>query len=163
MPVRQLSVAAVILATAAASAAADKIPDDQLKFFESKSRPVLIAQCYSCHSAETKKGPKAGLALDTADGLRTGGDNGPAVVAGNAKKSLIIRALKGIDDQAQMPPKEKLPADVIADFEKWVAMGAPDPRTGAGKPDTKTADPNRGKDHWAFQPVKAVEPPKAGA
>ena len=162
MPVRQLSVAAAILAIAAASAAADKIPDDQLKFFESKIRPVLIAQCYSCHSAETKKGPKAGLALDTRDGLRTGGDNGPAVVAGNAKKSLLIKALKGIDDQAQMPPKEKLPADVIADFEKWVTMGAPDPRTG-GKPDTKAAtDPNKGKDHWAFQPVKAVEPPKAG-
>jgi cytochrome c553 len=163
MPVRHLSVAAAILATAAASAAADKIPDDQLKFFESKIRPVLVDKCYSCHSAETKKGPKAGLALDTADGLKKGGDSGPAVVAGNAKKSPLIKALKGIDDQAQMPPKEKLPADVIADFEKWVAMGAPDPRT-SGKADTKAAaDPNKGKDHWAFQPVKAVEPPKADA
>jgi cytochrome c553 len=164
MPVRYHFVAAAILATAAASTAADKIPDDQLKFFEAKIRPVLIAQCYSCHSADTKKGPKAGLALDTADGLKKGGDSGPAVVAGNVKKSLLIKALKGIDDQARMPPKEKLPADVIADFEKWVAMGAPDPRTGGGKVDTKVAaDPNKGKDHWAFQPVKAVEPPKAGA
>ncbi len=29
-----------------------------------------------------------------------------------------------------MPPKGKLPDDVIADFEAWVKMGAPDPREG---------------------------------
>ncbi len=167
MPVRQLFVAAAVLATATASAAADKIPDDQLKFFESKIRPVLIAQCYSCHSADTKKGPKAGLALDTADGLKTGGDSGPAVVAGNAKKSLLIKALKGTDGQEQMPPKEKLPADVIADFEKWVAMGAPDPRTGSVNPDRKgggaSTDPNKDKDHWAFQPVREPSVPKVAS
>jgi cytochrome c553 len=162
MPVRSCSVAAVLLLAAVASAA-DPIPAEQVKFFESKIRPVLIAQCYSCHSAETKKGPKAGLALDTRDGLRKGGDSGPAVLTGNAKKSLLIKALKGLDDQAEMPPKEKLSADVIADFEKWVTMGAPDPRTDGAAAAAKPVDPNQGKDHWAFQPVKATEPPKGTA
>ena len=32
-----------------------------------------------------------------------------------------------------MPPKKKLPDEVIADFEKWIAMGAADPRDGSGQ------------------------------
>lgn len=54
-----------------------------------------------------------------------------------------------------MPPKEKLPADVIADFEKWVLMGAPDPREGLAKLTTKKPDLAEAKKFWSFQP-----PPK---
>ncbi len=51
-----------------------------------------------------------------------------------------------------MPPEEPLPPAVIADFEKWIAMGAADPRTGPPVPvappvETKTT-------HWSFQPVE---------
>lgn len=132
---------------------------DELAFFEKKIRPVLIDKCYSCHSAETPKGAKAGLLLDTKAGVLKGGETGPAVVAGNAKKSLMIKAMKG-DELSQMPPKDKLSADVINDFEKWIAMGVPDPRTGKASLVAKPIDINRGKEHWAFQPVKSPAIPK---
>ncbi len=135
------------------------IPADQLAFFEKKIRPVLIDKCQSCHTADTPKGPKGGLTVDTRNGLLLGGDTGAAVVPNDLKKSLLLKAVHG-DGLAQMPPKEKLSADAVADFEKWIKMGAPDPRTGkptAGKP--KPIDIARGKEHWAFQPVRPVPPP----
>ncbi len=130
---------------------------EQVNFFEKKIRPVLIDKCYSCHSAKADK-LKGGLALDTKAGLKSGGDSGPAVVPGSPAKSLLIHALKESNGAKPMPPKEKLSADAIADFEKWVAMGAPDPRTDAGvkKP---AIDIAKGREHWSFQPVKAPAVP----
>ena len=43
--------------------------------------PLLVERCYECHSAEKKT--KGGLALDTAEAVRKGGDTGPALVAGD--------------------------------------------------------------------------------
>ncbi len=163
MPARRL-VVPVALMFAGATFAADKpTTDEQTRFFENKIRPVLVEKCYSCHSADTPKGAKGGLRLDTAAGLKAGGDSGPAVVAGSAKKSPLVNALRESGGMKLMPPKEKLPAEVIADFERWINDGAVDPRTG-GKADVKAvADPNKGKDHWAFQPVKEPTVPKATA
>lgn len=60
-----------------------------------------------------------------------------------------------------MPPKEKLSDAVIADFEAWVKMGAPDPRTGKQGGILKSeADRAKAKAHWSFQPVKKPEVPQ---
>jgi cytochrome c553 len=135
-------------------------------FFEKKIRPVLTAQCLSCHS-EAEKKRKGGLTLDTREGLLRGGDNGPAVVAGNPDKSLLIRAIRGTDkDVTAMPPKNsggKLPDSVIRDFEQWVRLGAPDPRGGTGpvtpaKP-TKEEAAAAARNWWSFQPVRAPATP----
>lgn len=99
---------------------------DQFEFFRKQIEPVLAAQCYECHSAQAKK-LKAGLQLDTRGGLLTGGDSGPAVRASDPDRSLLLRALRN-DHQELMPPKRKLPDAVIADFRRWIEMGAPDPR-----------------------------------
>ena len=50
----------------------------QLEFFESKVRPVLVEHCYKCHSAGSEK-VKGGFTLDTRDGVLRGGDTGPAM------------------------------------------------------------------------------------
>ena len=124
-------------------------------FFEAKIRPVLIEQCYSCHSADaaSKKKLKGGLKLDTKDSLLAGGESGPSLVAGKVEASLLVKALRG-KDVSQMPPKGKLPEAVIADFEAWVKAGANDPRTTA-KTEVKTGiDLEKGKLFWAFQPPK---------
>ena len=55
-----------------------------------------------------------------------------------------------------MPPKQKLPDEVIADFEKWVAMGAPDPRENSAKVVKNEIDIEKGRKFWAFQPVKSA-------
>jgi hypothetical protein len=131
---------------------------DQIAFFEKSIRPVLVQECYSCHATTAKK-IRGGLTLDTRDGLRKGGENGPAVVPGDAKKSLIVQAIRHARDELKMPPKKKLPAEVIADFEKWVAMGAPDPRGGTTRVVKNEIDVEKGRSFWAFQPPKKAPPP----
>ena len=143
-----------------AKPAVDKpLTQEESAFFEKKIRPILVDKCYSCHTADTPKGAKGALILDTKAGMLKGGENGPVLVAGNAKKSLIVKAMKA-DEHNQMPPKDALSANVIADFEKWIAMGAPDPRTGKAGSTSKPIDIAKGKEHWAFQPVKSPEAPK---
>ena len=62
---------------------------EQNEFFENRIRPVLVEQCYKCHSAEANK-LQGGLSLDSRQGLLDGGDSGPTVVIGSPDKSLLI-------------------------------------------------------------------------
>ncbi len=60
-----------------------------------------------------------------------------------------------------MPPKkDKLTAAVIADFEQWVKMGAPDPRTEKSLAKSATWDAAKAKDHWAFKKITSPAVPK---
>src|SRR4051794_25225923 len=95
---------ACILLLAPASRAAEPSPDG-VEHFEKHIRPVLAEKCYSCHSAAADK-VRGGLLLDTAAGLRKGGDSGPAIVAGKPAESRLIKAIKGEGDVKRMPPKE---------------------------------------------------------
>ena len=100
-----------------------------------------------------------GLLLDTKAGARKGGESGPAVVPRDLKKSLLIEAVRWSDEDLQMPPKKKLSAAQITALERWVQMGAPDPRTGGGVTVIKRdIDIEAGKKYWAFQPVKTTTP-----
>ena len=132
---------------------------EQLEFFESRIRPVLVQHCYKCHSAEASKADKlkGGLLLDDREGMRRGGESGPAFVPGNNKQSLLLSALRHED--LEMPPKGKLPDPVIADFARWIKMGAPDPRDGKAVVAT-TIDLEKGRQFWSFQPVKKPAVPR---
>jgi hypothetical protein len=123
--------------TVAARGAEDNA--EGIAFFEKKIRPVLVEQCYACHHApDFASSYKAGLLVDSMEGLLKGGDSGKAaIVPGEPEKSELIRAIRygqtGKAAKRNMPPKwgkdhakgGKLPDEVIADFEKWVKMGAP--------------------------------------
>ena len=126
--------------------------DDGIAFFEQKIRPVLVEQCYSCHSAEAKK-LKGNLYLDSRAGWQKGGDSGePAIVPGKPEESLLIRTLRHEEEGLEMPPKKPmLPDAVIADFIAWVKMGAPDPRDGQ-----PLAVNRADKTWWSLQPLKVV-------
>ena len=126
------------------------------RFFEQKIRPVLVNKCYKCHSAQSKD-LQGGLLLDTREGIRRGGESGHAVVPGNLKDSLIVGALKFED--LEMPPDEQLPASVIADFEKWILQGAPDPRDGKSVTIRRKIDIEAGRKFWSFQPLRDEQPP----
>jgi len=96
---------------------------------------------------------QAGLFLDSRAGIRRGGESGPAVVPGNAGKSLLIRALR--HDGFEMPPSGRLPAATIAAFETWIDLGAPDPRDGAPTvSEAPTIDFEAGRSFWSFQPLR---------
>ena len=138
------------------------VTSEQAKFFESKIRPVLVTKCVKCHAAEAEKA-KGGLVVDTREGLLKGGDTGPAVVPGDIDESLLITAIRYKDESLQMPPKTRLPDDVVADFEKWVAMGAPMPHvatpTVTAMASTDGVDVEKGRRFWAFQHAPAAAPP----
>ncbi len=138
---------------AAVSRGADPTPAE-IEFFESKIRPVLTEACYKCHSSQSER-IKGGLTLDSREAILKGGESGPALVPGDPDKSRLITALRYKDENLQMPPKDRLSPEVVADFEKWVKMGAPDPRV------SKIAKVSSGAtNHWAFQPVKPRSLPK---
>ena len=130
--------------------------EEQLTFFETKIRPVLVEQCYKCHAAGAKI-VQGGLRVDHRAGLLTGGDSGAAIVPNKPDESLLLKSIR--HDELMMPPKGKLPDAVIKDFETWIAMGAPDPRTIDAELPKRTIDLEEGRSHWAFQPVSDPPPP----
>lgn len=149
----------IVLAITSPLHAADAtLTPEQLAFFEKKIRPVLVAHCYKCHSATADK-IKGELALDTRAGVQQGGESGPLFVPGQPAKSLLIQALKWEKSAPAMPPKEQLPESVIDDFERWITMGAPDPRDGKAAFVKQEIDIEKGRQFWAFVPPKSVEPP----
>lgn len=155
---RLLAAVASLLAWAPIAHATE--PDAGMDFFEKNIRPVLVEHCYGCHSQQAKK-VRGGLLLDTRAGLFKGGDSGPAVVPGAPGKSLLLQALRQTDE-LRMPPKGKLADAVVADFARWIEMGAPDPRQATSGPTPRRAAfriTDEDRSHWAFRPVADPRPP----
>jgi hypothetical protein len=151
-----LGPAAMLAATT--TAAAPSIPpqgplsSDDLQFFETKIRPLLVNNCYKCHSRDADK-IKGGFLLDTREGLLEGGDDGPDVVLGHPEKSRLIEGVKYTDENFQMPADKKLPDDQIALLEEWIRRGLPDPRSRTVKGSAAAVYGGVGKQHWSFLPV----------
>jgi hypothetical protein len=153
--------AALLLAVAAAPRsipAADNPDPAGIEFFEKKVRPVLIAKCYSCHSVEAKK-QKGGLLLDSKAGILKGGDSGKVLVPGKPAESLLLKAIRHQAGDLKMPPKGKLDDNIVTDLEKWIAMGAPDPRDGTVTSSKRIINIEEGRQYWAFKPIVAPGPP----
>ena len=146
---KRQSTTASILCVLLTSVSPAAVTEEGIEFFEKKIRPVLVEHCYGCHSSEAKS-VKGGLLLDSRAGVRTGGDSGAAVIPGNVDESLLLSAISYED--YEMPPKGKLPDSVVADFTRWVQMGAPDPRRGEVATPSEI-DLQAGRQYWAFQPV----------
>ncbi len=151
-----------------AAAARAAIAPADLEFFEQRIRPVLAQDCYECHRTGGKM--KAGLALDHRAALLTGGDTGPAIIPGDPKNSLLLQAIRHEHDDLAMPKNgAKLDAAVIADFARWIARGAPDPREAPATDAQVAADTDwaavmqRRKAWWSFQPIQKPAPPRGRA
>jgi mono/diheme cytochrome c family protein/uncharacterized membrane protein len=92
---------------------------------------IFAANCVGCHNATKLKG---GLALDSADGLKFGGDDGAVVIPGNPGHSeIMVRLLLTPGDKEHMPPpgKKALSAAEVETIRKWIEAGA----SGIGSPD----------------------------
>src|SRR3954465_11809672 len=117
--------------------AAAPAPDSssaQGEFFEKKIRPLLIENCYKCHSSTSEK-LKGSLKLDSREAALKGGESGkPAITPGDREKSLLIEAVRYSNPDLQMPPRKQLSAQQIADLTEWVRIGAPYPTAQAASP-----------------------------
>jgi hypothetical protein len=141
----------------------------KVEFFEKKIRPILVDQCYHCHSADTK--PAGNLRVDDRNGLLTGGNVGAAIVPGDPSKSLLLKRVTKKDEKRRMPLEgNRLSDEQIADLTTWIKDGAAWPSVrvpaaiGKPKPEYETLK----REHWAWQPltdpkipsIKATEWPK---
>ena len=126
-------------------------PANDLAFFETRIRPLLVEKCIKCHSEEARTQGKlrGGLLLDSRPGWAKGGDSGPAIIAGKPDASTLINCLTHTGE-IKMPPAGKLSDQQIADLKEWVRRGAPDPRDGQ-----KPASQNReiAKPWWSAPPL----------
>lgn len=155
-------------------AGAGKVPDptsaqfaiapteEQLHFFESRIRPLLIDHCYSCHSHDAGE-IGGGLLLDSRRGLIKGGETDVLIVPGDPDNSLLMRAVHFKDPDLQMPPDGKLSDAQIADLENWIRMRAPDPReedTVAALEAKTEIDWTEARDFWSLRPRSKTPPPE---
>ena len=150
--------AAILAVTAALPLFAQTQQAPDAAFFEAKIRPVLAENCYRCHNS-TMVAPKGGIILDTKEGLHS------IVVPGKPVESRLMEVLSYEDPVVQMPPPGKLTDAVLADFTKWIAAGAVDPRAAAAAATTASVQYKGmsladGRKWWAFQPVAVMAAPK---
>lgn len=147
----------LLLNTTASVHAADK-KQASLAVFKDYVEPLLKNHCYDCHSHDADSA-SGGLVLDSQAGWKVGGDSGPAIVPGKPEKSLLLEAIQYGNEHLQMPPDGKLSQQAIANVEKWIKLGAADPR--GGKVVAKQGiDLEAGKQFWSFRPLQQVTPPQ---
>ena len=135
-----------------------RLTSEQIEFFENQVRPLLVENCFECHSSNSKK-LQGGLKLDSRVAAIKGGDSGAALVPGDADKSLIIDAVRW--KQFEMPPKKKLSAGQIATLSQWVTMGAPWPMTDESAVSQPIVYdwPQLQSQHWAWRKVQRPAAP----
>lgn len=124
--------------------------------------PILLRRCTACHGARRQE---AGLDLRSKAAMLKGGKSGPAIVLGNADKSLLIQKVR----DGVMPPPQRLIEASVKPMEaseldvlvRWITAGAPEvviaPDVATTTPDPLVTDKDR--DFWAFRPPRPVSVP----
>jgi hypothetical protein len=123
-------------------------------FFEAKVRPVLVKNCFACHTSAQS----GGLRLDSREALLKGGRTGPAIVVSEPEHSLLIEAVRQDHARVKMPPSSKLDQTDIDNLSAWIKDGANWPKGVEPLPEYKLSAAQ--KSFWSFQPIKESEPPK---
>ncbi|MCP4170362.1 MAG: DUF1553 domain-containing protein [Fuerstiella sp.] len=127
--------------------------DEQNDLFERTIRPILVEQCSACHGDSKQSGE---LRVDSLQALLQGGDSGPSIVPGNARKSLLMQAVERGEGLA-MPPDKPLTKPQVDALRGWIDAGAAWPRNVR---QLKSMADHSAKDHWAFQPVRRPSVPR---
>lgn len=125
--------------------------------YEKDVRPILKAHCFHCHGEDGEA--KGGLDVRLRHLLLSGGDSGPAIIPGQARKSLLVEVLHS----GEMPKGAKKLADVeIATIERWVNSGAPTARPEPAKLGPEHVFTDEERAWWAFQPIQNPSVPDMG-
>ena len=125
------------------------VADEKAAFYLEKIKPLLTQNCAVCHGVLKRE---AELRLDAGKFILKGSESGKIVVPGKPEESLLIHALKGIEDATRMPlERDPLSKEKIALIEKWIRQGAIVPENEPLPPDPH--------EHWAYRfPVKHAPP-----
>ncbi len=155
----------VLFAFSFAPTAAAQVPtserfsEQQIEFFESKIRPILVERCFDCHGDDPDL-IEGGLSLASRASIVAGGDSGPAIDTKDLAQSLLLDAIN-YGDLFEMPPDSKLAQEEIDLLTKWVEMEAPwPPETGPALVAKAEFDlAARKAAHWCWQPLKSPDVP----
>jgi hypothetical protein len=120
--------------------------------------PIVHLRCVTCHGPQRQDG---GVDLRTKASMLRGGNNGTALVPGDASASLMMQR---IESQA-CPPTDLLlkffvrrpPDSEVLILREWIQAGAPEadivPDVATSDGDPEVTDDDR--QHWSFQPAEA--------
>jgi mono/diheme cytochrome c family protein len=140
----------LLAAPGAAPQEPPKVDAEGVEFFEKRIRPLFTERCHECHSATAKK-LKGNLKLDSRAGALKGGDLGACIVPGDPEKSLLIKAVRWVDEDLKMPPKKRLSEAEVADLVSWIKRGAPFPDSGPAGAAKGAIDYAKARQQWAFR------------
>ena len=181
----QLAISALVLCSISSGLTANE-QNEIDRLFTLKVFPTLSEKCFGCHGDDPEE-IEGGLIMHTLDDILLGGDGfGNVLVPGDAEESFMMTAVRWVDPDYEMPPKEndRLSTEQISDLEKWINAGAPWPSeerqaeirlaeqhvdenedgilwtTSGGLGDEWTYRRYKKEDVWSFQPVQKPEIPE---
>ena len=128
--------------------------------FRNSVGPALREHCLRCHGGEKVR---SGLDLSSRDLLLAGGDAGAVIDLKEPAESLLLQLLRHEEEPTMPPTGDPLPKALIADFQRWLELGAPYDKPfiekQAGRPAAMQVT-DRDREFWSFQPLQRVEPPR---
>lgn len=122
-------------------------------FFETKIRPVLANNCFSCHT----NSQLGGVRLDSRESVLK------VIVPGDPDRSVLITAIRQTG-KMKMPMGGKLKDQEIQDLTAWVKAGAiwPESAKAVATPKGEYVITAQQRGFWSFQPLnKPPVPPPA--
>src|SRR5262245_45089615 len=128
-------------------------------FFKEKVAPIFERNCVMCHGSRVQR---SGLDLRGEETVLKGGARGPAVVPGNAEKSLLYRLITRKEEPAMPMGMDKLGESDIAVIAQWINGLSPKVATAADtipvrEPGSSISEKERR--FWSFiKPARPVVP-----
>ncbi|MFO0944416.1 MAG: PSD1 and planctomycete cytochrome C domain-containing protein [Planctomycetota bacterium] len=132
-----------------------------LKTFREHVRPILVQHCLRCHGGEATE---AELDLRNRDSVLRGGTQGPAIVKGDTRASLLYSLVTHSQEPKMPMDANRLDDAAIRHLADWIDNGAP--YDGPLIPDgsspeswTKRKVSDEARNFWSFQPLAKPEVP----
>lgn len=164
-----LAVLAALLLSANPVGAQNPVPADHgvrmkagTALFDQRIGPALKTHCLDCHGGEKTR---AGFDLGTRERLMKGGDSGNAIDSAKPEASLMLALMRHDEEPAMPAKKPKLPEALLADFQRWIELGAPYGKPlieGGGEAKKPMTVTESDREFWAFRRPAVAEPPVAG-
>ena len=117
---------ALLTLSALAFAALQTGCGEQAVTYQTNIKPIIDANCVSCHVPGAQGYEKSGLRMDSLDGLMKGTKFGPVVIPGSSVSSTLYRLVSGqADPSIRMPHGQAaLPDSDVAAIAAWIDQGA---------------------------------------
>ena len=154
---------AVVAQEPSATASASPAPQT-VEFFEARIRPILVANCYDCHTDDEK----GDLRVDSREALLVGGASGPAIVPGKPDDSLLIKVVQHTMGVPKMPKgRPPIKPEEIEALVEWIRGGAAwpvstkPPVVPAASHAMTITDEHRA--FWSIRPLQASVVPRVRA